>query len=48
MTFKKMKKPGLWDLGVATGELGQKPDRKKMTQSVRQWYDLWRVSIADS
>ncbi len=48
---KKMKKTGLWDCGVATGGPGQKPDRKKMTrsvrkkmtQSVRQRYGLWRV-----
>ncbi len=26
--FKEMKKPGLWDLGVATGGPGQKPDKK--------------------
>ncbi len=25
-----MKKPGLWDRGVATGGAGQKPDRKKL------------------
>ncbi len=41
--LKKWKKPGLFDRGVATGGLGQKPDRKKMTQSVRQRYGLWRV-----
>ncbi len=35
-----MKKPSLWDLGVATGK---NLIEKKMTQSVRQWYDLWRV-----
>ncbi len=28
--FKKWKKPGLWDRGVATGEPGQKSDRKKL------------------
>ncbi len=42
--FKKKKngkKPGLWDRGVATEGLGQKPVRKKMTRSVRQWYGLW-------
>ncbi len=27
--FKKMKKTGLWDRGVATGGPGQKPDLKK-------------------
>ncbi len=27
--LKKLKKPGLWDRGVATGGLGQKSDRKK-------------------
>ncbi len=42
---KKMKKPGLWDRGVATGGPGQKPDRKKMIRSVRQRYGLWRVKI---
>ncbi len=26
---KKFTKPGLWDRGVATGGLGQKPDGKK-------------------
>ncbi len=35
-----MKKPGLWDRGVAIGEPGQEPDRKKMTRSVRQRYGL--------
>ncbi len=40
---KKMKKPGLWDRSVATGGPGQKPDRKKMTRSVRQRYGLWWV-----
>ncbi len=29
--LKKWENPGLWDRGVATGGLGQKPDRKKMT-----------------
>ncbi len=28
---------------MATGGPGQKPDTKKMTQSVRQRYGLWRV-----
>ncbi len=28
---KKRKKPGLWDRGMVTGGLGQKPDWKKMT-----------------
>ncbi len=27
--LKKWKNPYLWDRGVATGGLGQKPDRKK-------------------
>ncbi len=27
--LKKWKKTGLWDHGVATGVLGQKPDKKK-------------------
>ncbi len=44
--FKKNgKTPGLWDHGVATGEPGQKPIRKKMTRSVRQWYGLWWVKF---
>ncbi len=38
-----MKKPRLWNRGVATGRPGQKPDRKKITRSVRQWYSLWGV-----
>ncbi len=38
-----MKKPGLWDHGVTTGGLGQKPDRRKMNWSVRQRYALWWV-----
>ncbi len=42
--IKKWKKPSLWDRGVATGGPGQKPDRKKMTRSVRQRYGLWRVN----
>ncbi len=29
---------------MATGGPGQKPDRKKMTGSVRQRYGLWRVN----
>ncbi len=33
--LKKWKKPRLWDCGVATGGPGQKPERKKMTRSVR-------------
>ncbi len=37
---KKIKNPRLSDCGVATGGPGQKPDRKKMTQSVRQRYGL--------
>ncbi len=40
----KFKKPGLWDRDVSTGRPGQKPDRKKMTRSVRQRYGLWRVN----
>ncbi len=39
-----MKKPGLWDHGVATGGPGQKPDKKKNDRSVRQQYVLWRVN----
>ncbi len=27
-----MKKPGLWDRGMVTGGLSQKPDFKKMTR----------------
>ncbi len=38
---KNRNKPGLWDRDVATGGLGQKPVRKKMTRSVRQEYGLW-------
>ncbi len=41
---KKWKKPGLWDRGVATGGPGQKPDRKKMTWSVRQSYGFCWVN----
>ncbi len=33
---KNEKKPGLWDCGMVIGGPGQKPDRKKMTWSVRQ------------
>ncbi len=40
---KPQKKPSLWDRGMATGGPGQKPDRKKMTWSVRQSYGLWQV-----
>ncbi len=43
--LKKMKKPGLWNCGVTTSRPGQKPDRKKMTRSVRQQYGLWRVKF---
>ncbi len=41
----KMKKPGLWDLVMVTGGPGQKPNWKKMTQSVRQWYGHWWVNF---
>ncbi len=37
-----MKETSLWDRGMVTGGPGQKPDRKKMTQSIRQWYGHWR------
>ncbi len=37
------KKFGLWDRDMVTGRPGQKPDFKKMTRSVRQWYGHWRV-----
>ncbi len=40
---KKNKKTSLWDCGTVTGRPGQKPDWKKMTRSVRQWYGHWRV-----
>ncbi len=40
---KKWKQPGLWDYSMVTGGPGQKPDRKKMTRFVRQWYGHWRV-----
>ncbi len=40
---KKMKKPGLWDRGMVNGGPGQKPDWKKMSRSVRQWYGYWWV-----
>ncbi len=40
---KKWKKHSLWDCGMVTGRLGQKPDWKKMTPSVRQWYGHWRL-----
>ncbi len=33
--------PGLWDHGMVIDGLGQKPDWKKMTRSVRQWYGHW-------
>ncbi len=29
LKIKEMKKPGLWDRGIVTGESGQKPDWKK-------------------
>ncbi len=41
---KNGKNPGMWDRGVATGGPGQKPDRKKMTRSVRQSYGFWKVN----
>ncbi len=42
--FKKNeKKTGLWDRGMVTGGPGRKPDWKKMTRSVRQWYGHWLV-----
>ncbi len=43
---KKWKKPDLWVRGMVTGGPGQKPDWKKMTRSVRQWYGHWRVKLS--
>ncbi len=38
-----MKKPRLWDRGVALADWVKNLIEKQMTRSVRQRYDLWRV-----
>ncbi len=42
---KKGKNTSLWVHGMVTGGPGQKPDWKKITRSVRQWYGYWWVKI---